>query len=223
MGTDAPGRLRVGGYVLAGGRSSRMGRDKALLELGGKPLVARAVEKLQRVCADVRVVSGNDALADYAPLVGDVHPGCGPIGGIEAALLQSSYEWNLFLAVDMPFVPAIFIYSWVEQMMGEDDGARICMFTADGRAQPGLCMVHKEVAPFLSDAIGRGEFALMPALEAAGRGSSATAGLWNRPAMEWSVDGVSERQLAARHLWFANLNTPEEFAEAERWVEALDA
>ena len=76
----------VGGYVLAGGRSSRMGRDKALLELAGKPLVLHAVTKLRRVCAEVSVLSDNPELARYAPLVRDLHAGCGPMGGIEAAL-----------------------------------------------------------------------------------------------------------------------------------------
>ena len=77
--------LDVGAYVLAGGKSSRMGRDKALLELAGKPLVRHAVTKLRRVCEDVHILSGNMELAPYAPLVEDLHPGCGPIGGLEAA------------------------------------------------------------------------------------------------------------------------------------------
>ena len=55
-------RLEVGGYVLAGGKSSRMGRDKALLELAGKPLVLHAVTKLRRVCADVHILSGNSGI-----------------------------------------------------------------------------------------------------------------------------------------------------------------
>ena len=76
----------LGGYVLAGGRSSRMGTDKALLLLAGKPLIAHAVVKLGRLCQDVRVLSANSALAPYAPLVPDLHPDCGPIGGIEVAL-----------------------------------------------------------------------------------------------------------------------------------------
>lgn len=95
--------LDVGGYVLAGGKSSRMGRDKALLELAGKPLVLHAVTKLQRVCEDVHILSGNRELAEYAPLVEDLHPGCGPIGGIEAAFGHSGHEWILLMPVDMPF------------------------------------------------------------------------------------------------------------------------
>ena len=94
----------VGGYVLAGGKSSRMGRDKALLELAGKPLVLHAVVKLRRVCIDVSILGNDPALDAYAPLVRDVHADCGPMGAMEAALLHSRYDWNLFLPVDMPFL-----------------------------------------------------------------------------------------------------------------------
>ena len=102
-------QLQVGGYVLAGGRSSRMGRDKALLELAGKPLIEHAVTKLRRVCAEVHILAGAEGehagLARYAPLVHDLHPGCGPISGIEAALTHTTHDWNLILAVDVPFLP----------------------------------------------------------------------------------------------------------------------
>jgi molybdenum cofactor guanylyltransferase len=74
--------LHISGYVLAGGRSSRMGTDKSLLPLAGKSLIQHAVAKLLRVCADVHILGSNPALAAYAPLVPDIHPNCGPIGGI---------------------------------------------------------------------------------------------------------------------------------------------
>ncbi|MGH9595325.1 MAG: molybdenum cofactor guanylyltransferase, partial [Edaphobacter sp.] len=67
----------VGGYVLAGGKSQRMGDDKALLELAGKPLVLHATTKLRRLCAEVNILSNNSGLEQYAPLVRDVHEGCG--------------------------------------------------------------------------------------------------------------------------------------------------
>jgi molybdenum cofactor guanylyltransferase len=231
----------VGGFVLAGGKSSRMGRDKALLELAGKPLVRHAVKKLRRVCMDVRILSGNPELAAYAPIVADLHAGCGPIGGMEAALAQSVFEWNLFLPVDMPFLPSAFISGWLRNwLQGQDgsDGARVRMFTVDGRPQPGFCLMHQDVRPFLSASIERGEFKLLKVFEEAGRelavqqgllpgvglwkvrmtGFRATRGMGQKE--DWCY--TTEAQQSAQHLWFANLNTPEEFAEAERHVDALD-
>jgi molybdenum cofactor guanylyltransferase len=234
----------VGGYVLAGGKSSRMGKDKALLELAGKPLVHHAVKKLRRVCMDVRILSSNQELSEYAPILPDLHPGCGPIGGMEAALAHSVFRWSLFLPVDMPFLPSAFLHHWVRRTLSEEKrGARLVMFTVDGLAQPTLAMVHREVAPFVTSAVERGELKLYPVLEQAGRELAAQEGVVLRMTfrnLPWTDRSTfratpnlhgpvredwmatTEFQRAAKHLWFANLNTPEEFAEAERHVDALD-
>ena len=231
----------VGGYVLAGGKSSRMGANKALLELGGKPLVRHAVEKLRRVCVDVRVMSHDPKLSEYAPILPDLHPECGPMGGMEAALLHSAFDWNLFLAVDMPFLPSFFIAASLRKWLQEwkdGTGMPVRLLTVDGRPQPGFCLLHKDVVPFLSVSLGRAQFKLLPAFEAASRelaiqhGLLPEARLWNIPLIgvtnpengcgeDWSA--MTDAQQAAKHLWFANLNTPEEFAEAKLHVDALDA
>ena len=82
-----------------------MGQDKALLTLGGEPLVKIAARKLKAVCAEVAIAGGAEELARFGRVIPDNWPGCGPLGGIVSALEQSSFEWNLFLPVDAPFVP----------------------------------------------------------------------------------------------------------------------
>jgi len=241
---DAPFPSEIGGYVFAGGRSSRMGRDKALLELAGKPLLRHAVKKLRRICMDVRVLGANPDFAEYAPIVPDIHPNCGPLGGMEAALAHSIFDWNLFMPVDMPFLPSAFIDQWVRRTLtSEKRGARLAMFTVDGVPQPTLALVHRDVIPFVTSAMERGEFKLYPVLEQAGKALatrqgillgmtfrnlpwndqgtfSATANLSGRRQEAWLA--TTEAQQEAKHLWFANLNTPEEFAMAEHYVAALD-
>jgi hypothetical protein len=101
-----------------------MGRDKAFLDLAGKPLVLHAVVKLRRVCMEVSILGDNPSLDAYAPLVRDVHPDCGPMGGMEAALLHSRYDWNLFLPVDMPFLPTAYLSGWLRQALPEESGVR---------------------------------------------------------------------------------------------------
>jgi molybdenum cofactor guanylyltransferase len=230
----------VGGYVLAGGKSSRMGRDKALLELAGKPLIEHAVAKLRRVCEDVHILSGRQELAAFAPLVRDLHEGCGPMGGLEAAFEHSQHEWNLFMPVDVPFLPSAFLDSWVRGVIGDQErGARVAMFTVDGVPQPLFCLLHREVATSVRDAMQRGQYKVFPVLEGAAKelavrqGVSADKAFLNRPWDEigelfvkpagdepWSVP--TGAQQAAKHLWFANLNTPEDFADAEEHLDALD-
>src|SRR5450631_3928259 len=101
--------LSTEGFVLAGGRSRRMGRDKALLEWCGIPLIERAVRSLRSVTSTVRIVGDREDLARFAPVVADTFPASGPLGGIHAALAASSRDWNLFLPVDLPLLPAGFL------------------------------------------------------------------------------------------------------------------
>ncbi len=241
---DAPFPHEVGGYILAGGKSSRMGRDKALMELAGKPLIRHAVKKLRRVCMDVRILTDNEEFAAFAPIVRDIHPGCGPMSGMEAGLRHSVFEWNLFMAVDMPFVPSAFLFWWIGKCLSSSKNAafgraRVQMFEHGGRPQPGLCLLHRDVGPFLTTAIERGEYKLVPALEqAAGtlserEGLLPGSGFFCLPLIEFGEPhlGLSrgedwqfttEAQRAVQTLWFANLNTPEEFVEAKRHLDALD-
>ena len=232
-----------------------MGRDKALLELAGKPLVLHAVVKLRRVCMEVSVLGSNPALDAYAPLVKDVHLGCGPMGGMEAALLHSRYDWNLFLPVDVPFLPTAYLSGWVRHAVHHADErirrlheglkmpgvhALVWMFKVDGVPQPTVALVHREIRPFLTEALEREEYKLFPVLERACREISVGKGLlpgvgmvaipyWSqftakpgpqRKCEDWWY--TTEAQERGSGRWFANLNTPEDFAEAEMHVDALD-
>jgi molybdenum cofactor guanylyltransferase len=234
--------LDVGGYVLAGGKSTRMGRDKALLELGGMPLVAHAVTKLRRICAEVNILSSRKELAEYAPLVRDLHEGCGPMGGLEAAFAHSQREWNLFMPVDVPFLPSAFLEQWVRGVVGSKERrARVALFTVGGVAQPLFCLLHREVEPFVVDAMHGGRYKVFPILEGAALELAARQGVAPDKAFlntiwEESVEGLdgvgtsgsepwralSKAQRVGVHRWFANLNTPEEFADAELHLDALD-
>ena len=79
-------KLPVHGFVLAGGKSSRMGTDKALLEFCGRPLVEIAVEKLREFCAEVSIAGNRDDLSVFAPVAHETRVDCGPAAGIEAGL-----------------------------------------------------------------------------------------------------------------------------------------
>jgi molybdopterin-guanine dinucleotide biosynthesis protein A len=180
------------GFVLAGGRSSRMGRDKALLTLDGEPLVKRAIRKLSEICAEVAIAGGTEDLNQFGRVVPDVNPGCGPLGGIVSALEQSSFEWNLFLAVDAPFVPVSTLKALLLMAAGFPG---VCIMPrAQGLRQP-LCAVYSRNAlGVLREELAAGRWKVVPAIEAAG-----------------SVKEVDFEDAK----WFANLNTPEEFEEAE--------
>jgi molybdopterin-guanine dinucleotide biosynthesis protein A len=91
------------GVVLAGGKSSRMGRDKALIELDGITLLDRAVELLRPHAREILVMGDP---AKYAPahatVIADEQPDRGPLGGITTALARARYVRLLVVACDMP-------------------------------------------------------------------------------------------------------------------------
>lgn len=230
----------VAGYVLAGGRSTRMGQDKAMLRLAGVPLVEHAVRKLRDVTEDVRILSSRAELAAFAPLVSDLRKNCGPLGGIETALQNTQRTWVLMMPVDMPLVPGALLKHWVDGVM-QQRCARLSMFSVNGEVQPALCLLHRDVAPYISGALEQSRLRLYPVLEDAAVRLAARQRVpasdvlllreWNdAEAARFSAgldaagrgDRVTADEWAAQRFWFSNLNTPEEFAEAEKYAAVLD-
>src|SRR4051812_25688997 len=97
MSTPSP----ASGFILAGGQSVRLGRDKATLDWHGQPLLHHMVEVLSTVCDPVRVVGRGD--------LPDRTPGLGPMGGIITALASSTNAVNLIVAVDLPLLTSRFL------------------------------------------------------------------------------------------------------------------
>ncbi|HXJ13726.1 MAG TPA: molybdenum cofactor guanylyltransferase [Candidatus Limnocylindrales bacterium] len=106
--------MKVHGFVQAGGGSTRFGTDKALVELGGRTLLARTVELVASVCEETRIVAGAGKYADVqVSIVADKWPGQGPLGGILTALDFSNEKFRgaggeracaLIVSCDMPFL-----------------------------------------------------------------------------------------------------------------------
>jgi molybdenum cofactor guanylyltransferase len=106
---------KVAGFILAGGRSSRMGRDKAMLEIDGITMIDRAVDLIRRAGVEPVVVGsfGEFPRSIGARVIPDDWPGAGPLGGIATALRNTEAPWNLVMACDMPYVTR----EWLEFLM----------------------------------------------------------------------------------------------------------
>jgi molybdopterin-guanine dinucleotide biosynthesis protein A len=185
-------------FILAGGKSTRMGEDKAFVMLDGRSLLARALGLARSVTSDVRIVGDPAKFAAFAPVVEDIFRNCGPLGGIHAALRASPTELNLILAVDVPFVsPALLQY-----LIGRaraSKSATVTVAQAGGRLQP-LCAVYRR------DFAGAAEQALR-------------AGHYKIDALFESsrIQLITEEELEAAGFsskMFRNLNTQQELAEA---------
>jgi len=108
--------------ILAGGKSSRMGQNKALMSLGGKRLVDRAVEVMRSVFDDLLMVTNTpDVYADLGmPMVPDVWPEKGSLGGVYSAIYHVATPYCLVVACDMPFLRAAVLRYLITQMADYD-------------------------------------------------------------------------------------------------------
>jgi len=130
----------VTGFVLAGGKSSRMGRDKAFLQLKGQTLLSLALEAASAVAASVWIVGSTAKFAAFGPVVEDIYPERGPLAGIHGALASTATDLNLIMAVDLPFLQPNFLQYLISQ--ARESPAVVVVPKTDGGLQP-LCAVYR--------------------------------------------------------------------------------
>ena len=138
---------QIDAFILIGGRSSRLGRDKAFLEIDGRTLAGRAVDVVRAALpgSKIRMVAGSEtqfaatAIAADIPFVFDLYPNRGPLGGLHTALAHSEAPWAFVLACDYPFMSSELIGLLAEQI--SDDCAVIAPRQPDDRIQP-LCAYY---------------------------------------------------------------------------------
>jgi molybdopterin-guanine dinucleotide biosynthesis protein A len=188
----------VHAFVLAGGQSRRMGRDKALLEIGGRTM-------LERACALVREVAAESYIVGVPQLhhvegfttIPDEAPGLGPLGGIVTALARSNREWNLVLACDMPYVTT----EWLEYL--ESRAARSAahaVLPVSPKGPEPLCAMYRITAlEEIRRAIGNGVLKVTRALE--------------ELSVEWLPRNDWEG-FDADGCLFKNMNMPADYQEA---------
>jgi molybdopterin-guanine dinucleotide biosynthesis protein A len=97
----------VTAFILAGGKSVRMGEDKAFLRLGGCTLLERALELVRGLAGNAWIVGNKGKFAAFGPVIEDLYAERGPLGGIHAALTQTSTDLNLMIALVCPLFKRI--------------------------------------------------------------------------------------------------------------------
>jgi molybdopterin-guanine dinucleotide biosynthesis protein A len=128
------------GFVLAGGRSSRMGRDKALLPVQGSTLLEAVAAQVRAAAGSVVVIGPPERYAFLGLSVqADLIPNCGPLAAVYTALKTTQADWNLLVACDMPGVTAGFLSGLIDAAEAADAAALVPK-TRDG-LHP-LCAVY---------------------------------------------------------------------------------
>lgn len=150
------------GIVLCGGRSTRMGKDKASLTIDGETMIERAIRVVRAVADDVVVVARADqAIPAGTHVVHDVVAGLGPLAGIVAGLAASATDVNFIIACDMPLIRTA-VLTRLAALRGDAD---VCVAVADGHASP-LCAVYrKHVGAIGQELLATGERRVMALLD----------------------------------------------------------
>lgn len=108
--------MKITGIILAGGKSSRMGKDKGLLTLNGKPMVQHVIDALKPITSEIIIISNNRTYKKFGfPVYEDIIKEKGPVGGIYTGLYHSQTEINFCISCDAPFVSSDFIEWLIEK------------------------------------------------------------------------------------------------------------
>jgi molybdopterin-guanine dinucleotide biosynthesis protein A len=202
------------GFVLAGGRSTRMGQDKALLSLAGRSLLDLALDKLGvlPLAGAPRIAAARSDLSAHAEVITDLHPGCGPLSGIEAALAASARPRNVFLPVDLPLLPPRFLLWMLER--AAITGALVTVPRFNGRPQPLCAVYHRDLLGHITASLRAGDHKVMVAVTAAAHAQSPAH---NIDIFDVELVASTHAQMPAfsplpLYRWFHNCNTPEDMA-----------
>jgi molybdopterin-guanine dinucleotide biosynthesis protein A len=186
-------------FILAGGKSTRMGEEKAFLKLGKRLLIDHAILTARPLECDIFIVGSKEKFGAYGRTVNDIFPDAGPLGGIHAALNRSESPLNLVLAVDTPFIRSEYLFDLVNE--ARHNNAMVTVTKTTDGLQP-LCAVYrKEFKDVAETALVAGKLKI------------------DRLFSKGTVI-FDSRRLGYDPKMFENLNTPEAYQGA---VEAMTA
>jgi molybdopterin-guanine dinucleotide biosynthesis protein A len=194
-----PGRSAA---ILAGGKSSRMGTNKALLDVRGGAMIRRTAGLLRPLVDDLFLVA--DDPVPYAdldlPVVPDIHPGRGPLGGIHAAIVRAAHPLVLCVACDMPHIlPGI-----LDLLLdAADPGVDAVVPRPGGRPEALLAVSGRSALTAIERSVAAGRLKVMRALE----------GLRVRFLDESELARVDPGRCS-----FSNVNTPADLAAARAFA-----
>ncbi len=189
--------------ILAGGRSRRMGRDKALIEIGGRPMLARVIEGIRPLFDDIAVIGGDSRrYGSFGVQVrGDIRPGCGSLGGIYTALATAASPVVFCAACDMPFLSPDLV-AFLLGVMKESE-CQAVLPSINGEREP-LCAVYsRSILPVIERDLDAGVLRIKNTLSS----------LRVR-----TVEADEMRPYDPELRTFFNINTPEDLERAREMM-----
>jgi len=153
--------MEISAIILAGGKSRRMGEDKALLEVNGKSMLERAIALCKTITSEIIISSNHSSHNKFGYLVmPDEIKECGPMGGIAACLKISKNEWNLVLSVDSAFVEPDFVLYLISEA---DNFDAVVPYSEKGK-EPLIALYNKTALPSIEENLNAGKFKMIDLL-----------------------------------------------------------
>ncbi len=154
--------MNIGGVILAGGQSKRMGRDKGMMEFNGKLLVEYAIDLLTPHCDGLLISANGRNYERFGyPVVEDEIKGIGPAGGVLSALKATGYDLNIVISCDMPFLND----KAVKRLLQNIDEDKCVIPVHDGKTEPLFGIYHRNFQRSLTEAIANNELKMKKILE----------------------------------------------------------
>lgn len=155
-------RTDLTGIIMAGGRSSRMGQEKGLIEFKGRPLIQYPIDLLLSYTDKIIISTGNPAYLKFGlEMIPDEIAGQGPSAGLAAALKNSSTAWNIVIACDLPFLESELIH----MLLSNSGSCRAVIPVYRGVREPLAGLYHKELVKNFETAVYSGVLALHKILD----------------------------------------------------------
>ena len=193
-------KRQIEGFILAGGESSRMGREKALLEIGGEPLIVRTARLVESVTGGATVVGESAAVGALGlPMLADDWPGAGPLGAIATALRMAKSPWSLVVACDLPYLTKEWLEHLIARAAARESSADAVLAMNTRGAEPLSALYHKRAEPVVRAALERGTRKVTDGL--------ASLRIEVIEPAEW-------KRFDSEGYLFKNMNSPEDYEEA---------
>lgn len=207
------------GFVLAGGRSTRMGTDKAQLPFHGQPLAVHALATLRQANLAPSIAGGHPSLAALAPLIEDPL-GLGPLSGICAALASTTSTFSIFIPVDLPLLPPSLITYLLHH--AEVTQSPITLTSVTGFPQTFPAVIHHSALPVLEKELEARRLGCFSAFQAA---AATLAAPLSVVPVEFLIQcgQIAHPTSLPAAWWFLNINTPADLARAQTRFQSLFA
>ncbi|WHZ03069.1 molybdenum cofactor guanylyltransferase [Neobacillus sp. YX16] len=197
--------MKAAAIILSGGKSSRMGTNKALLKLNEKTTIERMVDILKIYFDDIILVTNDMESYQFlgVKMVSDHYPGKGPLAGFHAGLMASDYDVNFITACDMPFISGELAATLVNMIDHHDALVPVI----NGKMQTLCAVFQKKSVAKIEECIENGRLPIKHLLE------------------HLNVLYVTEKELQANsnidmERVFFNMNHPHEYEDAKKWLQA---